>query len=438
MAFINNNAPALIGLAAGIVFAAVSLALLSNVTPQTLLPPSIRIGQQQDAALPCKNVIISDSGYNNTLYTCPHPANFRPTSPVVFHLPAPTYKMVECSGTYGCAHRYNYMEIIPPNLLSDEQKKQVIDKVMNLPEVKINAGWRLDSFTIRPSADRWIGNIQLLIDGIKQLPPSQICGWYGQVDVDLETLQVINIDNIPPRSNVLCSASQENSTSTATTIPVQLTINGLKDTYKVGEIIDVSATQKGGGCGMPEIVIMDANNQQTVLVSKADAGLLCPALVGDNVRAEFSMTWTPRAQGHPIIMNQTGRYELTIEYAGLKESRMFDVIDSQERLISAAKNLPIVDAFLSRYPNATTTSILDHRLETLPEFTKFHPAAILQYSVERQLYPQEGHRQLRLTVTFDANDDPSNTILECRGPISTTVINPKPDLLADVERCIQK
>lgn len=178
-----------------------------------VLPPLPR----EVAALPCENAIISVSS-NDTIYTCPHPPNFKPAGPIIFQLPAPTYRMVECNSTYGCSHRYNYQEIVPPNLLSDEQRKQVIDKVMSLPEVKMNAGWKLDSFTVQPSADRWTGHVQLFVAGIKQLPPSQECGWYGQVDVDLETLQVININNIPPRSDASCSTSQENNTSTATTI----------------------------------------------------------------------------------------------------------------------------------------------------------------------------------------------------------------------------
>lgn len=99
---------------------------------------------------------------------------------------------------------YKYEEIVPQNLLTDGQKKQVLDKVVSLPEVKMNAGWRLDSFTIQPSVNSWTGHIQLFIDGIKQLPPSPECGWYGQVDLDLETLDVQNTSNIPPRSDVKC------------------------------------------------------------------------------------------------------------------------------------------------------------------------------------------------------------------------------------------
>lgn len=164
-----------------------------------VLPPK----PQEVAALPCENGIISVSS-NETLYTCPHPPGFKPASAIVLQLPAPTYRMVECTSTYGCSHSYNYEEIVPPGLLSDGQKKQVLDKVMSLPEVKMNTGWKLDHFIIQPRADKWTADIQLFMEGIKQLPPSQECGWYGQVDLDLETLDVQNTSNIPPRSDVRC------------------------------------------------------------------------------------------------------------------------------------------------------------------------------------------------------------------------------------------
>ena len=49
-------------------------------------------------------------------------------------------KKVSCTSTFGCARPYGYQEIFPPDLLSEEQKQVVIDKVMNLPEVKLNSG----------------------------------------------------------------------------------------------------------------------------------------------------------------------------------------------------------------------------------------------------------------------------------------------------------
>jgi len=105
---------------------------------------------------------------------------------------------------------------------------------------------------------------------------------------------------------------------------IELTINGLKDTYKVGETIPISATQKGGGCSMPEIVIMD-ENQQIVLVSKNDLPILCPIITSDE-RSEFSLTWAPSNHGKPIVINQTGTYTLVAQYETERIERQFTVI----------------------------------------------------------------------------------------------------------------
>ena len=89
-------------------------------------------------------------------------------------------------------------------LLTEQQKQIVIEKIMNLPETELNSGWQLDHFMIQPREDRWFASVQLFLEGIKQLPPSQQCGWYGSAEIDLETLEIVGISNIPPRSEVKC------------------------------------------------------------------------------------------------------------------------------------------------------------------------------------------------------------------------------------------
>jgi len=197
MAFANVT-PISIALAAGIAFAVISIILLSHPAAQSQVQ-QVNLDNPY-VAYPCQNVIINTNG-SGTFYTCPHSS---PISNIVFELPSPTYKKVLCASTYGCARDYNYMEIIPSNLLTDQQKQIVVDKIMDLPEVKRNSGWKLDHFIIQPYGDRWHANIQLFIDHIKQLPPSQQCGWYGSVEVDLETLEILSVDIIPPRSDVKC------------------------------------------------------------------------------------------------------------------------------------------------------------------------------------------------------------------------------------------
>ena len=151
-------------------------------------------------AYPCEYVVLNTNG-SGTFYTCPHLSEI---NNIVFDLPSPVYKKVLCTGTYGCAHAYNYVEIVPPNLISEQQKQLVIDKIMNLPETKLNSGWTLADFIIHPRADRWFANVQLFLPGIKQLPPSQECGWYGSAGLDLETLEILDVSNIPPSSDVKC------------------------------------------------------------------------------------------------------------------------------------------------------------------------------------------------------------------------------------------
>lgn len=119
-------------------------------------------------------------------------------------IPCPNFNNNNSIGSYGCSHSHLYERIIPPNLLTPQQKQIVIDKVMNLPKVKLNPGWKLDSFDIYPQQDKWIGDIQLFLKGVKQPPPSEYCGWHGQVGIDLETLNILYIKGIPPRSDVKC------------------------------------------------------------------------------------------------------------------------------------------------------------------------------------------------------------------------------------------
>ena len=187
----SNGVVIFISLGVGIAFLALSLILS--------LPQRVDFDNPV-FAYPCQNVIVNKN-ISGTFYTCPHPSEI---SNIVLKLPSPVYKQVKCTSTYGCAHPYNYMEIVPPNLLSEEQKQVVIDKVMNLPEVKLNLGWTLDSFIIQPRADTWTANLQLFLAGIKPYPPSQECGWYGQVEVNLETLEILDSANIPPSSDVKC------------------------------------------------------------------------------------------------------------------------------------------------------------------------------------------------------------------------------------------
>ena len=75
---------------------------------------------------------------------------------------------------------------------------------------------------------------------------------------------------------------------------------------------------------MPEILVLD-QNQKIILVSKNDAIISCPAL-SLNELTHFSLSWTPYSNGHPIIMNQTGRYTMLAEYDDMGIEQQFIVV----------------------------------------------------------------------------------------------------------------
>lgn len=187
------------------------------------VPKAIQLTPAQfdnpDTAVPCNYIMITEKG-SDTYYTCPHPPDYRPASPILFHLPAPMYKKVLCTSTYCCSHRYNYMEIIPANLLSQQHKQQLVDKVMSLPQVKENLEWRADTIDTQPQADKWIAHVDLVLDKIRR-PIGGECGWHGgNITVELETLQILGLDfNMPPDNAVRDEkCSTENNLGTNSTI----------------------------------------------------------------------------------------------------------------------------------------------------------------------------------------------------------------------------
>lgn len=143
-----------------------------------------------------------------------------------------------------------------------------------------------------------------------------VFGYHSVPHPQMKGTVIVNAQNCLTSSDIKCIIS--------TKPKVELTIGGLRDSYKVGEIIDVSATQKGGACTRPEILVLD-QNQKIIFVSKNDAIISCPAL-SLNEWTHFSLSWTPYSNGHPIIMNQTGRYTMLAEYDGMGIEQQFIVV----------------------------------------------------------------------------------------------------------------
>lgn len=192
-----------VALSAGVIFAAMGFALFAPKLLTTLQPsPSsdednfLSLTKSKDAALPCIDAIIQTNS-SGTFYTCQHS---NPIPNTVFSLPPPTYKKAPCTSTYGCAYRYGYVEIVPPNLLTQPQRQQVLNTVLDLPHVKeeTSANWTVDRFDIQSMGDKWYGHVTLLlvVKGIKRPADGGGCGWYGTATLNLETLKVVNV-NIP-------------------------------------------------------------------------------------------------------------------------------------------------------------------------------------------------------------------------------------------------
>ncbi len=138
----------------------------------------------------CPNPDI-DSRDGDTFVVCLNPEGLQELGP--FRLPPPVYKKVPCTSMFGCSQDYNYIEQIPQNLLTQEQKQQVINKVVNETEIKAWPWhWELEHFIISPRTDRWFADIEFFVPEYREISPINRgeCGWYSSVGIDLQTLEL--------------------------------------------------------------------------------------------------------------------------------------------------------------------------------------------------------------------------------------------------------
>lgn len=149
------------------------------------------------------------------------------------------------------------------------------------------------------------------------------------------------------------------------------------------------------------------------------------------------------SNNNAMVAQNIGRYELTIEYAGLKESRVFDVIndaqnDYQEKLVSITKELPIVKEFIQRYEGTVTiTTTVHSEPELLSKFQKYNPQSLVYYSIRHEL-AEDVHKELQLTVVIDNDNKPALTFMQCLGPISVEMPLISPDLWSMADDCVTK
>ena len=136
----------------------------------------------------CPNNTLAQNE-TGTFLICLH-VNNNPKA--IFDLPAPIYMLKPCTSMHGCMNPYVWAQQIPSNLISEEQKQQAIDKALTLQQTK---NWssepKLDHFLVMPIQDRWHANIQFFISGVK-MPQHNKCEYYDSVEIDLETLEIIN------------------------------------------------------------------------------------------------------------------------------------------------------------------------------------------------------------------------------------------------------
>ena len=157
----------------------------NKCVPDPKILKDILIDEFADGFCPNNTLLQNETG---TFLICLHENN----NSKKFDLPAPIYMLNLCTSTHGCIYPYVWEPQIPPNLITEEQKQQAIDKVLTLPETK---NWpsepKLESFVIFQNRDNWEANIQFFIAEVK-MPQHNKCEYYDSIEIDLETLEIVS------------------------------------------------------------------------------------------------------------------------------------------------------------------------------------------------------------------------------------------------------
>ena len=102
-----------------------------------------------------------------------------------------------------------------------------------------------------------------------------------------------------------------------------ITVDGLKDTYQMGESIEFSLLVKGYGIQreIPSLSIKKIDGQEIIWSSLYGSPFEPPVLP-----RSFETNWHfPTATGVPIRINQTGTYVLKVEAGGQNVQKLFTV-----------------------------------------------------------------------------------------------------------------
>ncbi len=105
---------------------------------------------------------------------------------------------------------------------------------------------------------------------------------------------------------------------------ISLTVEGLKSTYKVGEVIDPVIKIRGYGnpCFSPNLAVRNAKTLEIVWVSRTALNTC------ESRMQEINMDIHPKDIGTaPLIINETGSYEMAASVPDKTVIRSFDVIE---------------------------------------------------------------------------------------------------------------
>lgn len=108
----------------------------------------------------------------------------------------------------------------------------------------------------------------------------------------------------------------------------QIRIEGLKETYVVGERINFAVSSKGIGCTYPGSIAV-ASLKDGVVVwdfnAARDGGiLLCPIITNP---AEFSMTWKLRDYLDRLTVDEPGQYVVVVKHEHMTVQDVFAVTE---------------------------------------------------------------------------------------------------------------
>ncbi|MEM3159604.1 MAG: hypothetical protein QXJ74_02355 [Nitrososphaera sp.] len=102
---------------------------------------------------------------------------------------------------------------------------------------------------------------------------------------------------------------------------VELSIEGLKDRYSVGEQINfvVRAAGYGTVCAYPFVKVIDLDRGGSVIFSTAEKGVFLP--VCDPDPHSFEQTWPSSQLGipDPLTLDKIGHYKIVANFGGAKD-----------------------------------------------------------------------------------------------------------------------